>query len=282
MIETRDAEPPRALLDLARLATKGDVSNRHHAASRARLLNHDTTPKKSTTWAIAGVVGIMAIGTSSFATAMAVKRMPTHETHPAPTPSVWLSPPDSDDKSDTESAADSEQATFTISVAPAYADIYWDDERLPGNPAQLTRQPDGKVHRVRAQAGGYASKTQNVMFNGGNMTVSFELQALPAEIGPMSVSGTVPGADAAIEGLRQRFRDCYEEGLSHDHGLQGSAVVSVKIGGDGRVTSSHVEEVKGLSPKVTTCLAYVVTDLTFDNFEKPATLRVPIAFRAMP
>jgi hypothetical protein len=167
----------------------------------------------------------------------------------------------------------------TITVAPDRAKIYWDDELLEGNPAKMTHPPDTKSHRLRAEASGFAPKTQIVNAPSPNVSISLELQRIPFELGPITSTVPMPDGDAVVEGLRERLGECYEEGLADDPDLTGSARMMLRVDQGGRVVSSDLAAVKGLSAKVTTCLAYAGASATFQPAGADAVVQVPVAFR---
>lgn len=74
-------------------------------------------------------------------------------------------------------------------------------------------------------------------------------------IGSVSVSGSVAGADRVIGGLRPRFRACYQTGLNADPGMRGTLVVRAETAGDGGVTKADIVSNAGLSPAVASCVA---------------------------
>jgi hypothetical protein len=68
------------------------------------------------------------------------------------------------------------QAVVTIRVEPASATIYFDDAPLSGNPASVTFSRDGLAHRVRAEAPGYARKTELAVLDSSNVNVEIGLE----------------------------------------------------------------------------------------------------------
>jgi hypothetical protein len=88
----------------------------------------------------------------------------------------------------------------------------------------------------------------------------------------------VPDANAVVEGLRDRLGDCYDEGLADDPTMAGSARIMLRVDHTGSVTSSEIAAVKGLSAKVTTCLAYSGTNARFRPAGAGAVVQVPVAF----
>jgi hypothetical protein len=299
MVENNNAlaqVPAQSLVDLARRATAGEVSPRRHAASRSRILDHAATAGRSRPgWVLPTVLITAGFGVVGAGTAVAVARQPMHPAPmvvtPIPTSSPLMTVSSITMGNPSYLGADDKTASMTIEVSPPSAQIFWDNERLDGNPARLAQAPDGKTHHVRAEAPGFLPKRQMVVFDARNVAISLDLQPAPAEIGPIAVSGSIRNADAAIEGLRERFRDCYAEGLEHTRGGErktpiptpvtgGAAVLLLKISETGTVSASEVVENNGLPAKTTTCFAYVAADAEFEASGKAGSVRIPISFGA--
>jgi serine/threonine-protein kinase len=67
------------------------------------------------------------------------------------------------------------QATLTVRADPPAAKIFFDDAPLSGNPATATFARDGLAHRVRAEAPGFARKTELVTLDSANVSVALGL-----------------------------------------------------------------------------------------------------------
>jgi hypothetical protein len=265
MVERTDLSPPRALIDLARMATTGDVSPRRHHASRALLLERSLKPRGTVRmWASA----FAAVVVGSGAIVATVSEVRDHHGPHANRESPMPPPVDRMEA----------QPTLTIQVTPESAKIYWDDELLDGNPATLTRRPDGKAHRVKAVATGFTSKTETVSFDGPNISVSLNLDRVPAEIGRIASSVPIPGLQSTIDSESEAFRDCFDEGLEESPSMKGRVTVVLKVAEDGHVTAADLTENHGLSIKVTSCLLHVATGVHFQGAGKPAVVGIPISF----
>jgi hypothetical protein len=291
-------------MDLVRLATNGDVSPRHHQASRVRVLERAMKrPTRSSVWVLGAVAGATAIGAAGFASVKARQPHPISAEPAAPslsavraaaeqaalraaaneaaqaTAGMKLDEVTLRAAEQAQAADEGKDAAVTVEVTPESAKIYWDDRLLEGNPAKIDARPDGKPHRLRAKANGYLTKTQIVFVDSANITVALELQAAPMEIGPVSASASIQDADSVVESMRDKLHDCYSEALRDDPSMIGSATVMLKIGENGRVVSSDIAQNRGLSLKVTTCLAYVASDAHFGSPGKVASVQIPVAFR---
>jgi hypothetical protein len=279
-------EPPKALIDLARASTTGDVSPRRHQASRARVLDRWATPKRTGAYVIGALVGTFALGTAAFAGSH-LRRHDAAAPNGANgggviTPEQSTPATDDDAKSTTEAdrasdGAQDEEAehAIQITVEPEGANVFWDDEPIPG---YIDREPDQKPHRVRVEATGYVTKTQIVVADKEKIRLEMKLSPMPVGIGPVTHSGALANADEVVEGLRERFHDCYAEGLSQDPSIKGTVTLTLRVAEDGHVTASDLGENHGLSAKVTTCIAYVGTDATFREAETASTVRIPLSF----
>jgi hypothetical protein len=294
----RNADPPRALLDLARVHTTGEVSPRRHHASRSRVLDRGMKPARSARLAYVAVAGAMALGATSFAAVTQVRhhdqaikaddpngvaeRAAAIAAARAAAEAAAAQSSDSSESSDDKDDPLREDAippTVTIRVMPDEAKIFWDDQPLEGNPAKWTRPPDGKVHRIRAEAPGYKGETDSLVVDHSNYTVQYELEPVPLVVGPISATGPVPDVSSVVEEMRSRFRDCYQEGLADAPSMSGKAKIILKVAEGGRILSSDIAGSDGLSAKVTTCLAYVASDAHFAKSSKGSTVVIPVSFR---
>jgi serine/threonine-protein kinase len=80
------------------------------------------------------------------------------------------------------------QVEIDVHATPASAVIYFDDERLPNNPATTMRTADGTPHTVRAEAKGYLSRAvQIVVDRGADLVLKLD-RAPPAPSHPISAS----------------------------------------------------------------------------------------------
>jgi hypothetical protein len=88
------------------------------------------------------------------------------------------------------------------------------------------------------------------------------------------------GATGAVEALRPKFRECYNEGLKSDATMEGAVQLAVQLAPTGTVSSVLSESSTGLSEGVVDCMADAVRGATF---EPPggsgARLVIPVAFR---
>jgi hypothetical protein len=109
--------------------------------------------------------------------------------------------------------------------------------------------------------------------------VHIALTPLPVGIGDIITSVPYEDTDAVVEGLRDRFRDCYTEGLAQDPTLTGKVTLTLEVKPDGHVRHSEIIGIQGLSSKVTTCIAYVGSDAEFTPAsEKAGGVRIPLSF----
>jgi hypothetical protein len=92
---------------------------------------------------------------------------------------VTTSPETPTAPSNTAGEASSATALF-FRVTPADASLYLDGEALPDNPARVSRPRDGKSHKARAVANGYAPKEVTVSFDGTSVQVDIALEPLPS------------------------------------------------------------------------------------------------------
>ncbi|HWL86779.1 MAG TPA: serine/threonine-protein kinase [Polyangiaceae bacterium] len=70
---------------------------------------------------------------------------------------------------------DTPKTDLVLDVTPANAQVYVDDLALPRSPHSLLPR-DGKSHRVRAEADGYVTKTENVTFDTSSVRVGLSLE----------------------------------------------------------------------------------------------------------
>lgn len=83
----------------------------------------------------------------------------------------------------------------------------------------------------------------------------------------------------AIGRSQQRFRYCYEVGLSANPSLAGRVVVGFVVGLQGKVTSAEVVETTLRHPGVEACLSRVMRTVTFPRPSgAPVTVRYPFVF----
>jgi hypothetical protein len=280
MFERRNVEPSRVLVELARLHTAGEVSARHHAASRSRVLDRLTGRSSVPGLRLAvGLAGVFLMGGAAFGVAKYRAGVAAHAM--APTESV--APNASEEAPDDPFVADDDKITankptVTIHAEPESAKIFWDDEALDGNPATWTGPADGKHHRIRAEAAGFVTKTEVLTGDYANSTMWLDLDPIPPDIGPISGTGAVTEASSVLDGMRGRFRKCYDEGLSDDSSMVGKAILTVRIAANGRVVSCDITENEGLSTEVTTCLAQTMRDAHLRVAGKETKLVIPMAF----
>jgi hypothetical protein len=273
--------PPKALLDMARSYTTGDVTARRHQASRARLLERWPAQKRTGVFVVGALVASLALGTAAFAGVKELRHAPPPVTGGAiapeqATPSADDAQPSDDAEATNEAAkGEEEEHAIQIDAEPDSAKVYWDDQEIPG---WLDREPDHKPHRVRVEATGYVTKTQIVVADREKIRLEMKLLPVPAVVGPVTTSGALANADEVIEGLRERFHDCYAEGLSHDPSIKGTVTLTLHVAEDGHVTASDIVDNHGLTAKVTTCLAYVGTDASFRESEKASVVHIPLSF----
>ena len=98
----------------------------------------------------------------------------------APTPTV------------SASAAPARGAMLTVDAEPSKAHVFVDDMLLPANPGAIRVQADGSIHRIRVEAPGFVTQTQEVTME-GDRTFKITLSSLT---GPVRVTGT--GAATAV------------------------------------------------------------------------------------
>jgi hypothetical protein len=250
---------PQPLLHVARRLTDGTVSARHHAASRARVFDQFAaqSQKKKSATVMTGVVALGVLFAAGTGTAGMIA------TSRVRTPATPVQAP---------------QAREEIEVSPPEAQIYWDDRPLQGNPAVVSGPADGKRHVVRAEAPGYASESETTKLD-GNGSMSFGLQPIPLELGPISSTGPVTDAEAVFERLREPLRACLEIDLVGDVPIAGTATLDVELAPSGMVTAVSVEQVHGFSNRGLACLEAVPRAAEFSTLGKPQKLSVPVTFR---
>ena len=283
MLMDGSATLPRPLLEAARHLTEGNVSTRHHAASRARVFDRCAalTRKKRSTGGVAFIVAgafaastaagaglFVATGRHSFATAT-----------PAPVASTAPGDPLQDTVVDPQAPR---QGSLEIEVSPDEAQIYWDGHLLKGNPTIVNGPADGKRHVIRAEAPGYIAKTESAKLS-GNGSLSFELQLYPVKfgaIGPPEAGAIFPEAGAVLEAARPALEECFKPEGRTGGMLSGSSLVALTIV-DGSVTDVKIPEPASFPLSVRSCLKSNLEDLKFTAYKKPSTLYVPIIYEGM-
>lgn len=105
----------------------------------------------------------------------------------------------------TSSQTPGTQANVSVRVRPENAKIYFDDAPLTGNPATASFTRDGLSHRVRAEAPGFARKTELVVLDSSNVAVDLELDPENADaVGSTQTMATLnaspPGARLYLDG----------------------------------------------------------------------------------
>jgi hypothetical protein len=274
-----DAAPPTALLDLARKSTRGDVSPRRHQASRALVVDR-LGQRRSRAWTAFAVVGlVMGGGAATFAGFKSLRGLSPPQANEMSI-SIANSAPGAVPSIDTDLPAPSPPSGVKIAVQPDNAVVYWDDKKLDDNPASFDFKADHKPHRIRAEAPGYASKTQIVTMDSEAVAMNLELKPIPATMGPLTVSASIIDADTIIEGQRDAFQSCYLDALPTAPTMAGKLTLVVRVKADGEVENVDVLDKEGLSAKVTTCLQAAVADARFQTNDLAGTVRVPFVFRA--
>ena len=91
--------------------------------------------------------------------------------------------------------------------------------------------------------------------------------------------GTVANASAVVARMHERFRHCYQQGLSQNAYLEGSVVLTIKVGPNGGVTGVGGGARSDLAP-IMACLKAVVESAWFAPPEGGtwAIISVPISF----
>lgn len=270
------------LIELTRRHTKGEVSQRHHIASRARVLDRAFAPRHTTAMFLLIAAGTMTVGAAGFAATKSYSRRqaigvqtpvprvpPTSYTPYGPTFNIPSDP------------AEEAEATVTIEATPQNAKVYWDDKPLEGNPARMVDPPDRKEHRIRVEAPGYVSKTQILVLSGPKSIIALELRGNPFDIGPLTTSAPMPDADLVVEGLRDELRACYDEGIAEEPRMFGKATFLVHITEGGMASGWDLQQHDGLSDRVLACLGRVVAKAQFSGVRgngDAVTLTIPISF----
>jgi hypothetical protein len=99
------------------------------------------------------------------------------------------------------------------------------------------------------------------------------------QLGGSSATAPVPDVDRVIAGLRPRFRQCYQTGLSSEPSMSGKLVVVAKVGPNGEVPDATISSNAGLSQGVAACIANVVKRA---QFNPPggggSTVSIPVTF----
>jgi tRNA A-37 threonylcarbamoyl transferase component Bud32 len=92
-------------------------------------------------------------------------------------------------------SAPASEVDIHVRAIPPSAAIFFDEQRLPTNPAVLARVADGALHSVRAEARGYVSRTVQIVVDSGADLV------LTLERGPSAPTSRVaterPSADSS-------------------------------------------------------------------------------------
>lgn len=264
-----------SLLDLARRNTKGEASPRTHQASRARVLDR-LHPKRSRAFKAAMVVGLlMPTGALAFAGAKAVH---VSRTEPALTVPVVAPTPSGQSE---VAAPENRDGIASVQVTPESATLYWDDKKLEA-PASFAPKADSRVHRLRAEAPGYASKTLLVMMDAPQLQVELELQPLPIVIGPVMSSASIVDADSVVEGAREPFHACFTSALESAPTLNGHATLFLAVDDTGKVEDVKLQEMGGLNAQVTTCLASAAANGISFRVAGRGSVRIPLTFRSKP
>lgn len=276
----RKEEPPLELMNVARNFTTGDVSARRHQASRARVLDRWMAPSRKARMIVGFAVGSLALSTAAFAGLKHAHGPGGHVSMGVGGPVIAATVPSVIEPASTDAPAakpDPVEAQIQISVEPESAKIFWDSVESDG---QIEQKPDDAQHLLRVEAVGYRSKTMKVLAHGKHIKLHVELQPLPIVIGDVFAMEPYENTDEVVEGMRDRFRDCYTEGLALDRTIYGKTTLSLEVKPDGHVRHSEVIDTQGLSSKVTTCLAYVGSDAEFTPTGSPKAgqVQIPLSF----
>jgi hypothetical protein len=99
------------------------------------------------------------------------------------------------------------------------------------------------------------------------------------QLGAMSASIPVKDADRVVQGLRPRYRQCYQLALNGDPSVLGNVVLQAKLAPTGGVISVEVLSNSGLPAQLTVCAGNVTKRA---EFSPPggggSTLTIPLAF----
>jgi len=96
---------------------------------------------------VGGILGLLAVGVVYFL---------RQSTQPVRAPAA--ASPATPAKAPSAAAPAPTQATIRFSASPTDAELFLDDRKLPSNPTSEVLPVDGTVHRLRAEAKGYASE----------------------------------------------------------------------------------------------------------------------------
>jgi eukaryotic-like serine/threonine-protein kinase len=195
LLDTGDHETGQHLIppNLVRISTRPEESPGLGTSSTlAKNALVEVRPKRrglfvaGTAVAIAAVVGLLVARTPHRAEPQAEPGIVVPTTSPAisapaaavpaPTPYTRASP---------------SQVSVAISSSPRRATLFLDGRQLPSNPFSSTVPIDGAVHRVRAEAPGYASRTVDIAPD-HDIELVVTLDALPARGGPQRIQIASP------------------------------------------------------------------------------------------
>jgi hypothetical protein len=154
---------PDVLLHAGRVHTRREPPAAVHAESRRRLLESWSEPPRSKSWlspapivAVALAVLFVAWGAHRVVNPVAIGKDVTPSTSQT-------------------AAAPAALSLVTIVVVPSSATLYWDDVAVTGSPAVRAFVRDGLPHRLRAEAAGYATKSEVIMLDTAEVSVQLEL-----------------------------------------------------------------------------------------------------------
>lgn len=100
-----------------------------------------------------------------------------------------------------------------------------------------------------------------------------------AQIGATSASVPVSDAERVVAGLRPRFKNCYNKGLSVDPSMAGSVTIVAKVAPNGEVSAADASNTSGLSPEVVACIQKVVKNAQFTGpGGSGSTINIPVKF----
>jgi serine/threonine protein kinase len=129
-------------------------SPRHGPASSLRPSSVPTTlenPRKK------GFGGLFAVGAIAGLLVGAAVYFPRQPTQPRRSPAVAVASRAAPAEAPSAAPAPT-QATLRFSASPTDAELFLDDRKLPSNPTSEVLAIDGTVHRLRAEAKGYATE----------------------------------------------------------------------------------------------------------------------------
>lgn len=279
----RKEEPARELMDLARNHTTGDVSARRHQASRARVIDRWTAPTHKARNIALAVIGSMAVSTAAFAELKhlnATAEADSISTTAKPFKPQPQQPQSVEQASPAMDPVAASEPLVSITVEPDSAKVFWDGVQLEGSPATYNHLAAHSMHRIHVEAVGYQPKTMSVSVDEPKVSMHLKLVPMPVEISEVTTMAPFENVDEVLEGLRDRFTDCYTEGLAQDPTITGFALLSLLVNAEGHVVHSEIAQSTGLSPKVKTCLAYVGSDAAFSEgaTKNTALVRIPLTF----